>query len=281
MTQNFNVKTFNDLSNSAAMKRRFEFLLERTTTLNWSLDEISAKLSEELRSKLRQDLANLTAFESVKVASAETLEQWGRTDDPKRPYLGTPIVSNLPVICIGASVTNRNRSILESRGLAKDHPQHVGWMASRLTWGTLYIKTRNVTANDGSVSVGGYTLFVTSNKLLDVFYGPLDKGSGRKPTLWPEEWVRSKAKPQNKKKSNKKPGNRKHKKPEVSAVKLLFSKVKPKWSDPLSKVTLTMVKVAEKELGMPEQSGTKQRRVMQLIKAVQETGDKDLIALLP
>lgn len=281
MTQAYNVKTFNDLSSSSAMKRRHEFLSERTSMMNWSLDEISAKMDSKLISRLRQDLANLTSFDSVKITSAEQLEQWGRTNDPKRPYLGTAIVSNLPVICIGASVTDRNRSILEDRGLPKKYPPHTGYAAHRMTWGTVYIKVKNDVAKDGSVSVGDYTLFVASNQLLDIFYGPLRKGEGRIPSNWPSEWVRpgSRAASNNKKskKANKKP----FKKSEISAVLTTLSNIKPKWKDPLSKVTLTMLGAAERELGIKvNDSLSKSKRVRPIARAIRETGDPKLIKAL-
>lgn len=283
MTQSNNVKTFNDLSSSRAMQNRHSFLSERTATLNWSLDEISSKMSAELVSKLRQDLANLTSFDSVKITSAEQLEQWGRTNDPRRPFLGTAIMSNLPVICIGASVTDRNRSILEDRGLPKSYPAHTGYAAHRMTWGTVYIKVKHVVDKDGNRSVGDYTLFVVSNQLLDIFYGPLSKEKGRIPSKWPAEWVRSKGNFNSNKKSKGKgkKHNSKTTKPGLSALKIMLNKVNPKWSEPLSKVTLTMLKASEKELAISNASGNKNARYQRILNAIAETGDRDLEKLVP
>lgn len=271
MAQNFEVNTFNNLSKSSAMRRRHEFLSKRTREMTWSLDSISAEMSTELRSKLRQDLAGLTSFDDLKVTSAEQLEEWAKTNKAE-PYLGSAVMVQVPVLCLGSSVTDRNRSILLERGLPEDYAKHTRFMAQGLTWGTVYLKLRKGTQNDGKRFVESYSLFVVSNSLLDLFVGPLVDGK-RTFTAWPSSWIRTNKKKQAPK--GKRQNRNKTKATGMSAFKLLLSKVKPKSKDVYRLVTLTMLTAVAKEFGTTF-SGRKSQQLKDMESWITQTGDSDL-----
>jgi len=270
---------YNDLSRSNAMKRRHDFLGSKCKELRWSLDEISGGMSSELVSRLRGDLSKLTDLNALKLTSVEQLETWGRTKTVGKPFVGTPIMSNLPVVCIGSSVTDRNRSILADRGLPEEYPAHTGFGAHRMTWGTLYIKVNKGTKSDGSRFIEDYSLFVGCNQCLDMYLGKLGE-QGRTTSAWPKEWVQvpRQNQQQNKKKSAGK-GVRKDTRPKLSATKLAIGKVNGKGKDPFKNLTLTMLKAVAKEQGTSF-TGNKGSQIAQFKRWILETGDDELTGYL-
>lgn len=272
MAKNTKTVNFNLLSRSGAHKRRFDFLSEKSKEMLWSLDEISRGTSGELRSQLRQELAKATSFSDLKVTSAEQLEAWGRTKDAGRPYLGNVVATNVPVLCMGHSVTDRNKDLLKSRGLSDDHPKHTGFDAHRLTWGTMYVKPQRVVNAAGDRVTSSFTHFSACNQCLDKFLGKLGK-DGRKTNLWPKEWTLKQHKGNKPNKGKK--GKSKPRAPTSSATQLLLATVNGQWKDPLRKVTLTMWKAVAKEQGF-KASGNKSSHLQAWEKHLIAMGDKDL-----
>lgn len=277
------VQTFNTLSSSGPMRNRHNMLSERKNDLTWTLDKISGGWSQSLRDKLREALAGLTNLNNLQVTSAEQLEAWGRTKKADDPYLGTPVAVNVPVMCLGAPVTDRNRDLLLKRGLPEDYPKHTRFLAHGMTWGTVYLKPRYVTGKDGKRSTDSFTLFHACNSCLDTYVGKLPKNGQRSTENWPSSWVQKERtqQPDQKRSNRGKKGKGKGKKqaPALSATKVVLEKVNFGWKDPIKKVTLTMLKAAAKEQGF-QASGNKASMFERFQEHLVSTGDKELLELL-
>lgn len=277
--------------------RRTLSLYNGTVPLEFKIAKETKDMPDEMRKQLMDYVLEVVRpkFETPIVTSGETLQSWGSAREPGKPYLGSVIVANVPVTCIGMPVNDRTLSILNERGYLGQNRKHERAYASGLTYGTLFMKKDYTTGKDGKRIVKSFRLCFISNCLLDLFVGKMDSRTYvRAEDLWPNEWCRT---GNNVNRSqNRSPrgnGNRRErkrragtpanvprsKKGKANTAKrsslvgvrmvqdhLTVNEGVPDWK----KVTLTMLRAAAKEIGIPS-SGNK----ADLIERVVAFADQD------
>lgn len=244
MSETMKIVDENAMSRSKATIGRLNGILTNAKMHRFTLDEISNDLNEGQRVELVNRLESMMSKDvSPKTTTVEALRSFVGNSG----FTGKIVATNIPALCTGISVNERNMGVCKTRGMPKGMQDYMRYSAHGLTFGTVFMKTRNGTSSDGTRTVESISLFVACNNCCDLFLGPIKNGT-RQSTKFPNEWKSNKPKGKwtkpGQKPGKQVKGKKKARRP-TSPLDLILTKIMPlseRNKEPYYHVTVTMLK---------------------------------------